>query len=139
MNIMLLKRFRNELIIIAALLFMLTALGYKFSIQSSIQDKQQKLEKEIQAIEEVLELKKLWGNPKAISKEADRFKTIVEEKKIKTFEKRSKKMIASYENLSVKELNSITRQLFKTPLQIIKLNIKESRKERYTMEFVCKW
>ena len=139
MNIMLLKRFRNELIIIATLIFALTALSYKFSIQSSIQDKQQKLEKEIQAIEEVLELKKLWGNPKAVSKEADKFKTIVEEKKIKSFEKRSKKMVASYENLSVKELNSITRQLFKTPLQIIKLDIKESGKERYTMEFTCKW
>ena len=139
MNMMLLKRFRNELIIIAALLFMLTALSYKLSIQSSIQDRQQKLEEEIQAIQEVIELKKLWGNPKAISKEADRFKTIVEEKKIKSFEKRSRKIVASYENLSVKELNSIIRQLFKTPLQITKLDIKESRKERYTMEFTCKW
>ncbi|HHH19460.1 MAG TPA: hypothetical protein ENK86_02945 [Campylobacterales bacterium] len=138
MSLMLLKRFRNELFVLLALLFALFAFGYKLSAQSDAETQKQALEKEINEIAQVAELKKLWGN-NTISKETDRFKTIVNQEKIKSFEKRSKKIVASYENLSVKELNSITKQLFKTPVQINQLSITESGKEKYTMEFTCKW
>ncbi len=138
MNLMTIKRFKNELIILIALIFTLFAFGYKLSAKGYVQEEQTDIQKSIMDVSKVAELKKLWGN-KNIANMVDTFKTIVNETKIKSFEKRSKKVVAKYQDLSVKELNKITNQLLKTPLQITSLEIKESSKEKFTMELTCKW
>jgi hypothetical protein len=135
---MTLKRFKNELIILLSLVFVLFAFGYKQQSKTYLNHEKETLTKNIVEIGTVGELKKLWGDKK-IGKKLNFFKTIVAKDKVKSFEKRSRKMTASYQNLTVKELNTITKKLFKTPVQITKLSIQESGKEQYTMEFKCKW
>ena len=138
MNLMNIKRFKNELIILMALLFVIFAFGYKHKSKEYLNNEKEIIAKNIIEISTVSELKKLWGDKK-IGKKLNILKTIVSKDKIKSFDKRSKKITANYQNLNVKELNKITKQLFKIPIQITKLSIKESGKERYTMEFKCKW
>ncbi len=138
MNLMTIKRFKNELIILLSLILMLWALLYKHQAKTDLQTEKESISKSIVEISRVSELKKLWGDKK-IGKKLDQFKSIVKREKIKSIEKRAKRLTASYQNLDVRELNKITKILLKTPVQITKLSIEESGKERYTMEFKCKW
>jgi len=55
------------------------------------------------------------------------------------FSKKSTKVTLSYINLNTNELNKISNKLLNMPIQIIKLRIKESSKNKFTMEFTCKW
>ena len=135
---MTLKRFKNELILLIALFFVFFAYAYKHSAKSYVNNEKQNIQKSIEEISKVSALKKLWGDKK-IGKKLNRFKTIVSKEKLKSFEKRSRKMSATYQNLTVKELNTISKNLFKTPIKIIKLSITKTGKERYRMEFKCKW
>ncbi len=138
MNMASLKRFQGELILLFSLIFVLFAYGYKYQSKAYVQSEKQSIEKRITQISEVSELKRLWGDKK-IGKKLNNFKTIIPKEKVKSFEKRSHKMSASYQGLSVKELNKVVKQLFKMPVQITTLSIEADGKERYNMELKCKW
>ena len=62
MNLMMLKRFRNELVILIATIFVITALFYKFSAKSFVESKRVDIQSSISEISRVSELKKLWVN-----------------------------------------------------------------------------
>jgi hypothetical protein len=66
-------------------------------------------------------------------------KTIVDAGKVKLFQQKSKKLVASYEKLNQNELNTITNKLLNTPLQIEKLLIKKIGEDQFTLELTCKW
>ena len=138
MNLIALKRFKNELIILMALLFLGFAFFYKVSAKKSIVVEKQELKASVDEISKLVELKSFW-NSKKIKKEVAKFKTIVGKDKVKRFENRSTKMVAIYHNLSVKELNKITKKLLNTHFKITKLKIQESGEDRFNMEFTCKW
>ena len=138
MSLMTLKRFKNELVILMALLFVGFAFFYKISAEKSVAIEKKEITDSVSEISKVAELKSFW-NPKKVKKEALNFKTIVAKEKVKRFEKRSTKIVAIYQNLSVKELNTISKKLLSTHFQITKLSIQESSKDRFNMEFTCKW
>ena len=138
MNLMSIKRFKNELAIFLLLLFVGFAFFYKVSAQSSVSIEKKEILSSVNEISKVAELKIFWDSKK-IKKEANKFKTIVSADKVKRFEKRSGKLVASYKNLSVKELNTISKKLLTTHFRISKLNIQESNKDKFNMEFTCKW
>lgn len=135
---MTLKRFKNELIVLMALLFALYAFSYKLSAKNFVSDKKNIIQSSIREITRVSELKKLWANKKT-SKQAKIFKTIVSSNKIESFKKTSEKVTVSYSNLTINELNKITKKFMNTPFQITKLKIDERGKEKYSMELTCKW
>ena len=138
MNLISIKRFKNELIILFLLFFVGFSFFYKLSAQKSVALEKEKIEKSIGEISKVAELKTFWNSKKA-KKDADKFKTVVAKNKVKRFEKRSGKLVASYQDISVKELNKISKKLLITHFRITKLNIQESSKDRFNMEFTCKW
>ncbi len=138
MNLIALKRFKNELIILMALLFVGFAFFYKISAKKSIAVEKQEMMASMSEISKLVELKSFW-NSKKVKKEVAKFKTIVGKDKVKRFETRSTKVVAIYQNLSVKELNTISKKLLSTHFRITKLNIEESTKDRFNMEFTCKW
>ena len=138
MSLMGLKRFKNELVILMALLFVGFAFFYKVSAEKSVAIKKKEITASVSEISKVIELKSFWSSKK-VKKEAAKFKTIVAKEKVKRFENRSTKIVAIYQNLSVKELNKISKKLLSTHFQIIKLNIEESSRDRFNMEFTCKW
>jgi len=138
MNLIVLKRFRNELIILVAIIFALSTFFYKLSAQKFVEDKKSEIVSSISEISRVNELKKLWKS-KSISKKANRLKTIVGKTKLKSFKKHSGKVVVSYKNLNIKELNAVTKYIMNNPFVIVKLKIDKVAKDSYSMELICKW
>jgi hypothetical protein len=138
MNMMTLQRFRNELILLVAILFTLMAFFYKYSANDYVAENRNKIQQEIAEINLINGLKKQWGN-KQIGNKLNVLKTIVPNTKVASFSKKSKKLVASYNNLTGSELSKISNKLINLPVQIVLLNINQSANKQYTMEFTCKW
>jgi len=134
----LLTRFRNELIILLALIFTISAIFYKLSAQKFVEDKKSEIISSISEISRVNGLKKIWKS-KGLSKKANRFKSIVSRDKLKLFKKHSQKVIVHYKNLNTRELNSIIKYVMNNPFVIVKLKIDKVAKNSYSMELICKW
>jgi len=138
MNMMTLQRYKNELIILATLLFALFAFMYKLSASDYVNENKMLIQKQIMQISEITALKEQWGG-KQLANKVKVLKTVVPNAKVASFKKKSKKLIASYKNLTGNELSKITNKLINMPVQIVLLNINQSAKNQYTMEFTCKW
>ncbi len=138
MNLMTLQRYKNELIVFISLLFVLFAYLYKLSAYSYVKENKAKIEQQISEINTIVNLKKEWDD-KTLTKKVKVLKTVVASSKVKSFTKRSKKLTASYISLTANELNKVTNKLINMPVQITSLTIKESSKNKYSMEFTCKW
>jgi len=134
----LLTRFRNELIILLALIFTISAFFYKLSAQKFVEDKKSEIVSSISEISRVNGLKKIWKS-RSLSKKANRFKSIVSRDKLKLFKKHSQKVIVHYKNLNTRELNSIIKYVMNNPFVIVRLKIDKVAKNSYSMELICKW
>ncbi|CAA6821648.1 MAG: Unknown protein [uncultured Sulfurovum sp.] len=138
MNMMTLQRYKNELILLIALLFIFFAFMYKLSANTYVKENQAVIQKQITEINKVTTLKNLWSN-KQLANTVKVLKTVVPSTKVVSFSKKSKKLVASYRNLTGNELSKLTNKLINIPVQIVLLDIKQSSKNQYTMEFTCKW
>ena len=138
MNSMTLQRYRNEIILFFTALFALFAFYYKLSTIHYVDENKALIQKQISEIVEIESYKKQWKS-KGIANKIKIFKTIVSHSKVKHFSKKSSKITVSYINLNTNELNKISNKLLNMPIQILKLTIKESSKNKFTMEFTCKW
>jgi len=138
MNLMVLKRFKNEFIVLLATIFAIYALYYKSSMISFIQSKKADIQTSIQEISRVIELKKVWKSKKIVKKITN-LKNIVSKERVALYKKRGQKIIIKYKELNINELNSVIKYIMNNYFQIVKLKINQSSKERYQMELVCKW
>ncbi len=138
MNMMTLQRYKNELIILVTLLFLIFAFIYKYSATLYVQENRAMNKEKIAQISTIVALKEQWGG-KNISKSIKPLKSIVSNAKVVLFQKKSKKLVVSYKNLSGSELSKVTNKLINIPVQITRLEIKHNSKNLYTMEFTCKW
>jgi len=129
-----LKRYKNELIVGIALLLLLIALIYKQGVVSGQSDVSAGTS--LQELKEVIALKKVWGDKK-ITKKVDKLKTIVSPSKVK-WSKKSKKLTASFLNLSNQELNRVIIKIMNLAVEIQKLEVKKLGAS-YHVEFKCKW
>jgi len=138
MNLMTLQRYKNELILLFAVLFALFAFIYKLSANAYVKENRTEITQKISEINTILTLKKQWGG-KGLGSSVAKLKTVISPSKIKSFNKKSKKLIASYSGLTGNELSKLTNALINIPVQITQLNIQQRSKNQYTMEFTCKW
>ena len=135
---MTLQRFKNEIILLLAFLFLVATFVYKLSAVTYVKENQVKINKEIKEIKTIVNLKKQWEG-KEISKKIKLLKTIVPSSKVTSFKKKSKKLSVIYSNLTAKELNKITNKILNIAIQIDHLKITKSSKNSYRMECTCKW
>lgn len=135
---MTLQRYKNELILLLTLLFVLAAFIYKLSAHTYVKENQIEINQEIVQITNIVNLKKQWGG-KDISKKVQSLKTLVPATKVKSFKKSPKKLLASYKGLTTNELNKLTNKLLNIAVQINQLKIQKNSKNNYVMEFICKW
>ena len=138
MNLMTIQRYKNEIILMLTFMFAVVAFYYKFSASDYVDKNRAVIQKQINEINTIESYKKQWAD-KRMAKKVKLFKTIVPASKVKLFSKKSSKIVASYINLTSNDLNKITNKLLNMPIQIIKLQIRESSKNKFTMEFTCKW
>jgi len=137
-NMMTLQRYKNELIILMAFLFLLLAFMYKFSATTYVKENRADIQKQITQISTIIALKEQWSG-KQLANKVKVLQTVVPASKISSFQKKSKKLVASYQNLTGKELSKVSNKLINIPVQIVVLKINQSAKNQYTMEFTCKW
>jgi len=135
---MTLQRYKNELILLITILFALFSFFYRLSANSYVQENKTKIEQEISEVNQIVALKKQWGDKK-VANRIKILKTVVPSSKLKSFHKKSKKLVASYSRLTANELNKLNNKLINIPVQIIQLNIKQTARNQYEMEFTCKW
>jgi len=138
MNIMTLQRYKNELILLLTILFALFAFLYKLSANTDVQENQLIIQNQVAEINTISNLKEQWSSKK-ITNKVNSLKSIMPTLKVKTFNKKSKKLIASYVDLTANELNTVTNKLINIPVQIVTLDINKNAKNQYTLEFTCKW
>ncbi len=131
------KRYQNELIVSIAILFMVGAYIYKSSNIDKMERGEIGLAKATTEASEIISLQKQWNDPK-LSKRILGLKISIPTQKVKSFVVKRKKLTASFQNLSSKEMNAIVSNLENIAVQITKLEIKRVEKE-YKMEVKCKW
>jgi len=130
------KIYKNELIVLGAVLFMLIGFVYKQGQVSSQSDASSVAKNALYELKEVIELQKVWAD-KRTSKKVEKLKTLVPPSKLK-WQKRSKKVTASFSSLSANELNKVVSKILNLAVQIQKLDITKSG-AIYNVEFKCKW
>ncbi len=135
---MTLQRYKNELILVIALFFALFTFIYKISADSYIEENKANIQKQIAEISAISAYQEQWSG-KGMENQTKALKTIVDTSKVKLFQQKSKKLVASYEKLNQNELNTITNKLLNTPLLIEKLLIKKIGENQFTLELTCKW
>jgi len=138
MNLMTLQRYKNELILLLTLTFVILAFLYKLSATKYVVENKAFIQQQISEIVQIENYKKQWKS-KGMANKVKVFKKIVTGSKVKVFSKKSSKLTLSYINLTANELNKITNKLLNMPLQITTLQIKEHSKNKFTMELTCKW
>lgn len=129
-----LKKYKNELIVGFTFLLLLIALIYKQGVVSGQTDASTGVA--LQELKEVIAFKKVWGDKKT-TKKVDKLKTIVSPSKVK-WNKKSKKLTASFSNLSNQELNRVIVKIMNLAVEIQKLEVKKIGVS-YQVEFKCKW
>ncbi len=130
------KLYRNELIVAASLVLMLSTLIYKNSQISSRSQEMSSLKHTVTEFRELVSLQKTWAN-KNISKKVDKLEKIVSQSKVK-WSKKGKKLTAVYKGLDPKELNKLITTILSMAVQIQELKIARNSSS-YDVEFKCKW
>jgi len=130
------KQYKNELIVAMSLLLLIVALGYKNAQLSARTENIFNMKHSVSEFQELIVLKKRWGDKK-ISTRVDKLKKIVPASKLK-WQKKTKKVTASYQGISAKELNKVITTILNLAVQIDLLEIKNNNGS-YTVEFKCKW
>jgi len=138
MNLMTLQRYKNEIILLLALLFAIFTFFYKLNANSYVKENKAKIQEQISEMTAIDNYKGQWDG-KGMPNKVKVLQTLVDASKIKSFRKKSKKLVASYVNLTANDLNKINNKLINMPVQIIKLQVTESSKNIFSMEFTCKW
>jgi hypothetical protein len=138
MNLMTLQRYKNEIILLITLLFAIFAFFYKLSANTYVAENKENIQKTTSEIRAIDAYKSQWDG-KSMGGKVKIFKTLVEASKVKSFTKKAKKLVASYEDLTANELNKINNKLLNIPVQIVHLKVTESSKNKFSMEFTCKW
>ena len=130
------KQYKNELIVAMSLLLLIIALGYKNTQLSARTENISNMKHSVSEFQELIVLKKRWGDKK-ITANVDKLKKIVPDAKLK-WKKKTKKLTASYQGISAKELNKVITTILNLAVQIDLLEIKNNNGS-YTVEFKCKW
>jgi len=130
------KRYMNEILVGLALLLMLGAYAYKNMQVSNQTEQVTEVKRSLAELKEVVALSKIWGDKK-ISKKVTALQKAIPAAKVK-WSKKQTKVIASYSNLSTKELNKVVTTILNLAVQIQVLKVKENHSS-YDVEFKCKW
>ncbi len=130
------KLYKNELIVVASLLLMLSALLYKNNQISSRTQEMLSTKHTVREFRELITLQKTWADKK-VSKKVNKLEKIVPTSKVK-WSKKGKKLTASYKDLEPKELNKLIINILSMAVQIQELKINRNDSS-YDVEFKCKW
>ncbi|MDD2451645.1 MAG: hypothetical protein PHU67_06995 [Sulfurovum sp.] len=130
------RRYQHELIAGIALLVMLGALLFKQGEISGKEERIKRLQSSVSELKEVVALKEIWGD-KNLEKRVRELESVVPASKVK-WNQKSKKVTASYRELTINELNTLMKKVLNLGVEIQLLDIKKEG-ALYYVELRCKW
>lgn len=130
------RAYQNELIVAVAFVVMLMAFGYKQSASSGQAKAREEMQRSVNEINEVIDLKAIWGD-KNLPKKIAELKNSIASSKVNWTEQRGK-LKASYKELTALELNQLGKKVMNLAVEIERFEIKKN-KTVYDVELQCKW
>jgi type II secretory pathway pseudopilin PulG len=130
------KRYQNELMVVAALLFALLAYSYKSSQRTAMAEANQQMAKEVALFQETVSLKKIWGD-KRIASRLESIRKLIPAAKVK-WQKKGRKLTVNFSDLKASEVNTVVTKFLNIPVQLEAMKV-QKRGDNYTMEIRCKW
>ncbi len=130
------KRYRNELIVLAALLVAAGAFAYKLSRHTSMAKSNQQMAKELAVLQETVSLKKIWAD-KHLTQKVDKLRMLVPAAKV-TWRRQGKHLSATFSDLKPSEVNMVITKLLNIAVEVEKLKVTKEG-DHYRVEVKCKW
>jgi len=130
------KRYQNELMVAAAVLFLLFALFYKQAQRQKMSEVNQQMAKEIAVFQETLSLKNIWGDKK-IPQKLESIRKLVPPSKM-TWHQKGKKLTAVFTDMLPSDINKVVTKMLNVAVQLESVKIEKENKH-YKMEIKCKW
>ena len=130
------RRYQNELIAGIAFLVMLGAFLFKQGEISGKEERIKSLQNAVAEMKEVVALKEIWDDGE-LDKRVRELESAVPSSKVKWNQKR-KKVTASYQDLTISELNTLMKKILNLGVEMQLLDIKKEG-ELYHVELRCKW
>ncbi len=130
------KRYRNELIVLTALLVAAGAFVYKLSRHTSMAKSNQQMAKELAVLQETVSLKKIWGD-KYLTQKIDKLRMLVPSSKVR-WKRQGKRLSATFSDLKPFEVNTVITKLLNIAVQVEKLHVTKEG-DHYRVEVKCKW
>lgn len=130
------RSYQNEIIFIIALILFWGTWVYKYSERTTQFNATHGKQLEYKELKRVIELQKVWGDPK-IGKKIDTIKTYVAHDKVK-WQKEHKRLKARFKRLNAYELNRVINGILNLPVIIKRLQV-QKRGNLYEMECQCSW
>jgi len=131
------KRYRNELMVLVASLFLIIGYIYKNIEVSKLYDTKSEVSKSIDDISDIVALQKQWDGKK-IKGKLEKIKRNISSDNIKSFNIKSRKMEAIFKNLTAKQMNRIFIKIENLAVQIILIKVTKNG-DTYKMEVKSKW
>jgi len=131
------RKYQNELIVLAALLFLLAGVIYQHSSHARLESSLAQAQTAARQITETKTLEKVWSS-KGIRKKLSALHESFPKAKVKSFELGKKKLEATFVTLSSQELNALTGQIASLPVKIEALTVARSG-NTYTVGCQCRW
>jgi len=131
--------YKNEIMIALAALELAGSMMFRASNQAQLESRSSSVESLAGKIEDISILQKLWKKNKSIPQGMKTIQNSLVASKVKKFKVDKKKAHIVLEELTAKELNSITgKSLASMAVQITELSIVRNDKS-YRLELKCKW
>ncbi|MBD3794882.1 MAG: hypothetical protein IE878_01055 [Epsilonproteobacteria bacterium] len=138
MNIAIILRYKNELLVLVSLLFLISAYLYKLTKTHQDSVERVELAKNIADFNRVVELQNSW-KVQNMSQNVGILKSVVPTVKIQAVDIEGNKLKASYKMLNPNELNMVVDKIFNLPIQIQQFDVKESSKEQFMVDVRATW
>jgi len=129
-------RYRNELIVVLSLLFLLGAYSYKHTQQKSLELLEKSIASQTSEFEETVSLKRVWGDKRIVQKLA-KVKSLIPASQVK-WNQKGKKLTASFTDLTPSQVNKVITKLLNIAVRIETIKVKKHG-ENYNVEIKCKW
>ncbi len=133
------RKYQNELILLAALLFLVGSFIFELTQQHKLDSAQKTAAVSISRLEDTAILKKLWVNNKTIASRLQSIKNYVGSSKVEKFKLNRTHADIVLTGLSGSQLNVVVgKYIASTPVQIESLQIKRDN-DTYGLELKCNW
>ncbi len=130
-------KYRNELIVLAAFLFLLGGFLYQKSMSAMLENSLSTSDTASKQIKEIKILQNVWGS-KGLKQKVAQLQSILTSIKVKKFDQQKNKLDAEFIELTGQELNKISTAVASIPIHIDEIAISRSG-DKYGMRCRCTW